>query len=208
MSMLSIIAASRRRASPLLAGLVEWWEDANPVGKHAGIILNTTNMSVVSGPPTTGLNAFNIDYYFEPNIPSTWGLNQPHAGPWTVAFVLLRTAAGQNRYPILDHNGTNINLTTTARFFRIRGGAIVNLSGSRTLTWDTYVLTYDGSMGAGYFNGAHYAITPGALVANWRSTMGYPDTVFATSVYSNRGWTQADVDEFHNSGNFVKYSDL
>lgn len=196
------------KTSPLVQ-LTEWWEDGNPIGKVKGTSLGSVPWSVVAGPH--GLNAWDVNASF--NLASVVnGLGVRPNITHTLAFTIKKYAYGINTY-FFQGNGNYyylvpaystpmISLNTNAG-----GGSYVSFPFD---TWNSVVVTYSNAEGLArlYINGQLAQTAIGRTAST--SFFGIFQTATNTAQLANfaislREWTQEDINQFHNNGNFLQY---
>lgn len=221
MSLLFPISSAGKRGGGLgTEGLLEWWDDADIIGKHNSISLGATPGTTITGP--NGWNAWNLNG--TDCVAGVTGAGYP-TGAYaerTAAFVLYRNgdshqinansllAGFTNRLNDYHHLGSRYGQN-----FELRHKGSRNIFGGfNSNAWMSIVWVETiGGQSQLYKNGTLiFQSAPSASdsrsVGPWQSYLASSQIDVAVACLADRSWTQNDVTAFHNEGNFIQYADL
>ena len=221
---------SASSGSPLLEGLIDWWELGDFTGKHAGNVLGYATDHYLTTDPFGGSAAWYAggishgdptNQTFRPN--PTYTIDRD--SEWTIASLL----HSPNAQTVLDvgrdesdggpffnpsprgSNWRNWNDDGIAR----TEGQTLRSSGDVTSLWFTFVASFDGvTLRIWVDDFQTVEVVPPAPAMGYRRSSpayffrGGPDRRLAVGCHSTRAWTAEDAATFYNSGNFLRYADL
>lgn len=218
-----ISLVGKRSSVDLTANLLEWWDDADIIGKHNSISLGATPGTTITGP--NGWNAWNLNG--TNCVAGVTGAGYP-IGPYperTAAFVVYRNGDASETGPnsllgagigaLGGNNNHYIGSVFSQRFELRQKGSRFRLDGFIQGAWGSLVWaeSIDGNASL-YWNGslvvqtavgdfsAAYSVNP------WQTYLVSPSIDVAVACLADRSWTQDDVTAFHNGGTFLQYADL
>lgn len=219
--------------SPLLTDLIEWYEGGGLVGLHAANTItpnDPVNYHTEAGPFVGSTAHFGATVAHDgarEDLYLTYDAILPYTGDFTWAAVLyLDTARQFARYEIQDTQNTgggNIagrlstnsgdgqlvpNRWRSSNFNNGTSGVLpydqwFSLVGSHDVTAETLVWYVNGAVVRTYTGRGDNSGIWKFRQYSFNSKNGVFQNVFAS-----RAWSQDDVNEFHNTGNFVRYQDL
>lgn len=215
------LVGKRGGGNDLKANLLEWWDDADIIGKHNSISLGATPGTTIIG--ANGWNAWDLN-----GTDCVAGL---HAAGYplgayaerTAAFVVYRNGDAEEAgaKALIGGKVQNINdyhyLGTRwgQRFyFRHKKTRYLPL-GFNKGAWGSLVwVELTTGQGQIYWNGSLVVEVPVTDVNNylpvqaWQTFLASPSLDVAVACLADRSWTQDDVTAFHNGGTFLQYADL
>ena len=214
------LAGKRGGGVDLTANLLEWWDDADIIGKHNSISLGATPGATITGP--NGWNAWNLNG--TNCVAGVTGAGYP-VGAYverTAAFVVYRNGDAQETgaNSLLAGNAISINHyhylgSVWGQRFELRHkGTRYRVGSFPPGAWGSLVWVETiGGQSRLYWNGSFvFESTPAAsdsrVVNPWSAFLASPSIDVAVACLADRSWTQDDVTAFHNGGTFLQYSDL
>lgn len=216
-----ISCAGKRSSVDLKANLLEWWDDADIIGKHNSISLGATPGTTITGP--NGWNAWNLNG--TNCVAGVTGAGYP-VGAYverTAAFVVYRNGDLHEDYEESLLGGRAIGISNyhylgsrfSQRFELRHKGARLLINGFNQGAWGSLVWVETiGGQSQLYWNGSFIfesTINEGTdsrVVDPWQTYLASPSIDVAVACLADRSWTQDDVTAFHNGGTFLRYSDL
>ena len=215
-----ISLVGKRSSVDLTANLLEWWDDADIIGKHNSISLGATPGTTITGP--NGWNAWNLNG--TNCVAGVTGAGYP-IGAYaerTAAFIVYRigdaTDTGLNSLlegGLIGEDFTHYLGSVFGQRFELRHKGVRYRSGSFPQgSWGSLVWVETiGGQSKIYWNGSlSFESTPAAsdsrVVNPWRAFLVSPNTNVAVACLADRSWTQDDITTFHNGGTFLQYTDL
>jgi len=221
MSLIFPISLAGKRGGGLgTEGLLEWWDDADIIGKHNSISLGATPGTTITGP--NGWNAWNLNG--TDCIAGAIGAGYP-TGAYaerTAAFVLYRNgdaaevgASGLLSGKTIGLNDYHYLGSRYGQRFELRHKASRKIiDGFNSNTWMSIVWVETiGGQSQLYKNGTliFQSAPTGSdsrSVSPWQTYLASSQIDVAVACLADRSWTQDDVTAFHNGGNFIQYADL
>jgi len=215
-----ISLVGKRSSVDLTANLLEWWDDADIIGKHNSISLGATPGTTITGP--NGWNAWDLNG--TNCVAGVTGAGYP-VGAYverTAAFVVYRNgdlhevygnsllAGFTNRLNSYHYLGSRYGQNFELR----HKGARLIVNGFNQGAWGSLVWVETiGGQSQLYWNGSFiFESTPAAsdsrVVDPWQTYLASPSIDVAVACLADRSWTQDDVTAFHNGGTFLQYADL
>lgn len=203
--------------SPLLDGLVDWWDSGLTNGRHSGIAFTNPNYRLGADP-----FGGNLAYYadggqlFRPGLPTSISA----LDPWTVAgvfyrgsviqFYTLAATGGVNPQVIVQSNES----VTSGSWFNFGTLGTLASAGTVSTGWHSFVTSYADGVVNFYLDGALLATrSVDHTTATFQPAFAYffrlgVDIRCAVGAIATRAWSLDDAILFHNSGSFKRYQDL
>lgn len=190
------------------ATLLRWWENGGDVDLASSVDVSggfgaTSSETVGAAFDTVWTPTGTNNSAFAPN-PTSWDA-------YTIALVVKPTASGILGYFWATDSFRDYFRMANSSFAQIRtdgGSALSENVGNGS--WLSMIFTKDSTNGRLYVNGTLTdTTTNGASPPSSVSTfMSGADIVAACVVVADETWGQDQVDDFHNAGNYLAYSDL